>query len=112
MCRMEERAIYEPVYAYVRTVPFGNVVTYGQVADAVGLTARQVGAAMREAPEDVPRQRVVGAGGHLPIGKMGPEPKMRQRHLLETEGVRFLTHSPDRVDMAKSQWMFQGDGQG
>ena len=36
----------EAVYAFVRTVPRGKVVTYGQVADmveGVSLTARQVG---------------------------------------------------------------------
>jgi len=110
---MEERDIYEPVYAFVRTVPPGKVVTYGQVADrvsGVSLTARQVGAAMFVAPQDVPWQRVVGAGGHLPIGKRGPELKMRQRHLLEQEGVVFLPDAEDKIDMARCQWFPDGSG--
>lgn len=110
---MDERDIYEPVYAFVRTVPSGKVVTYGQVADmvsGVSLTARQVGAAMFVAPKDVPWQRVVGAGGHLPIGKRSPEMKMLQRRLLEQEGVVFLPDAEDRVDMARCQWLPDGSG--
>jgi methylated-DNA-protein-cysteine methyltransferase-like protein len=61
-----------------------------------------VGAAMRIAPDDVPWHRVVGAGGTLPIGKISPEMLLRQRALLELEGVRFL--SGNRVDMAAHQW--------
>ena len=56
----------EAVYAFVRTVPSGRVVTYGQVAEmveGVALNPRQVGMIMFSAPEGVPWQRVVGAGG-------------------------------------------------
>lgn len=58
-------------------------------------------------PPDVPWQRVVGAGGHLPIGKRSPNLKNRQRELLEQEGVRFLPN--DCVDMVRSQWMPDGE---
>ena len=95
----------EAVYAFVRTVPSGNVVTYGQVAslvESVSVTARQVGQIMNIAPPDVPWQRVVGAGGHLPIGKRGPHLKTKQRQLLEEEGVSFLPN--DCIDMGKCQW--------
>jgi methylated-DNA-protein-cysteine methyltransferase-like protein len=100
--------LYASVYAFVRSIPSGKVVTYGQVAgtlEDVSLTARQVGAAMRAAPPDVPWQRVVGAGGSLPIAKLSPELKSRQRELLEQEGVVFLPGGNERVDMRKSQWM-------
>jgi methylated-DNA-protein-cysteine methyltransferase-like protein len=103
-----EQDSFDSVYAFVRTVPPGKVVTYGQVAgmlEEVRLTARQVGAAMRTAPTDVPWQRVVGAGGLLPIGKRSPELKSRQRELLEQEDVVFLSGAAERVDMRKSQWM-------
>jgi methylated-DNA-protein-cysteine methyltransferase-like protein len=105
--------IYLPAYAFVRTVPPGKVVTYGQVADetqGVSLTARQVGAAMRFAPKDVPWQRVVGAGGHLPIGKRSPEMQLLQRRLLEREGVIFLANDPDRIDLARCQWLASETG--
>src|SRR5689334_5007498 len=103
----EEFDIYAPVYDFVRTIPAGKVVTYGQVADCiteVSLTARQVGAAMQEVPKDVPWQRVVGAGGHLPIYKRSPELAQRQRNLLEAEGVVFLPNAEYRIDMSRSQW--------
>ena len=99
---------FESVYAFVRAVPHGKVVTYGQVAgtlEDVSLTARQVGAAMRTVPDGVPWQRVVGAGGLLPIAKRSLELKSRQRELLEHEGVVFLPGNNERVDMRKSQWM-------
>jgi methylated-DNA-protein-cysteine methyltransferase-like protein len=92
----------------VLTVPPGKVVTYGQVAGCVqevAFTARQIGVAMRYAPPDVPWQRVVGAGGRLPIAKLSPEMKVRQRDLLVAEGVSFHPRDPDRVDMARSQWL-------
>ena len=100
--------LYAPVYDVARSIPSGKVMTYGQVADAtlnLAFTARQVGTAMRYAPADVPWQRVVGAGGHLPIVKLSPEAGLRQRRLLEQEGVTFLERNPNRVDMARSQWL-------
>ena len=103
-----EENVYESVYTFVRTVPSGTVVTYGQVAgmlEEVSLTARQVGSAMRTVPADVPWQRVVGAGGVLPIAKRSLELKSRQRELLEQEGVAFLPGDSERVDMRRSQWM-------
>lgn len=93
---------FDAVYQFVRSIPPGKVVTYGQAADLISeiaLTARQVGSAMRWAPSDVPWHRVVGAGGHLPVGKRDPEMKLLQIRLLKQEGVRFIGSSLDRVDM-------------
>ena len=107
----EELELYMPLYALVRSIPVGKVVTYGQAAglvDGVALTARQVGAAMAVVPQDVPWQRVVGAGGTLPIGKRSPELRLKQRHLLQQEGVIFLERDPFRVDMAHCQWNYDG----
>lgn len=80
---------FEAIYDFVRAVPRGRVVSYGDVGAAVGVAARTVGWAMSLAPEDVPWQRVVGADGYLRIAKRSPELKLRQRALLEAEGVRF-----------------------
>lgn len=99
--------IYTRIYDFVRTIPTGKVVTYGQVADCVtdvSVTARMVGAAMHTVPEGVPWQRVVGAGGTLPIHKRSPELAARQTALLQVEGVVFLAESPPRIAMAQSQW--------
>jgi methylated-DNA-protein-cysteine methyltransferase related protein len=95
----------EAVYTFVRKVPAGKVVTYGQVAglvEGVTLSAREVGAIMNTSPPEVPWQRVVGAGGHLPIGKRSPLLASRQREQLEAEGVEFLPNGC--VDMARFQW--------
>ena len=94
---------YDDIFAAVRRVPAGSVATYGQIADdvrTVRVTARQVGAALRYAPADVPWQRIVGSGGRLPIAKRSPELYILQRRLLAEEGVRFLVRRPDTVDMA------------
>ena len=100
---------YEEVYAVIRLVPQGNVATYGQIADAVtgvSVTARQVGAALRFAPDDVPWQRILGAGGRLPIAKRSPELRLLQLRLLRNEGTPFLDDNPDQIDMTHAQWSF------
>jgi methylated-DNA-protein-cysteine methyltransferase-like protein len=79
----------EAVYAYVRSIPPGRVLSYGDVGQAVGVGARAVGWALSFCPPDVPWQRVVGADGYLRIAKRSPHLKLRQKQLLEGEGVVF-----------------------
>lgn len=80
----------EQVYAFVRRVPAGHVVSYREVAQACPpLTARQVGRLIAFAPEDVPWWRVVGADGTLRIHKRDPMLAQLQRAYLEAEGVAF-----------------------
>ena len=96
----------EIVYEFVRTIPSGKVMTYGQVADCirgVSVTARMVGSAMSMVPSNVPWQRVVGAGGHLPIGKRSAELKLVQMRLLKQEGVLFRGVGGDLVDLAANE---------
>ena len=91
---------WAPVYRWVRKIPRGRVVTYGQVARALRLPGggRTAGRAMAACPPGVPWHRVIGAGGHLRT----PEPhRSYQRQLLTKEGVEFLGH---RVDIAKHAW--------
>ena len=81
-------------------------MTYGQVADCVTqikVTARMVGTAMSMVPMAVPWHRVVGAGGHLPIGKRSAELKLLQIRLLKAEKVEFRGVDSDLVDMNFSQ---------
>jgi methylated-DNA-protein-cysteine methyltransferase-like protein len=54
---------------------------------------------MANVPDDVPWQRVVGVRGTLPIGKKAPEFAVRQRQLLENEGVEFMENG--RIDMVQ-----------
>jgi len=86
---------YEQVYAIVGQIPFGRVVSYGQVARMLGCprAARQVGRAMRLCPEHLPWQRVVMMDGTVAGGMCADA----RREMLKAEGVTFL---PDgRVDM-------------
>jgi methylated-DNA-protein-cysteine methyltransferase-like protein len=82
---------YEAVYALVRDIPSGRVMTYGQVAAVLGAprAARAVGYAMRACDgHDVPWQRVINRhGGISPRGE--GEGALLQRELLEQEGVVF-----------------------
>ncbi|MYE45169.1 MAG: DUF91 domain-containing protein [Chloroflexi bacterium] len=92
----------ELLWAYVRDVPQGRVVTYGQIADALNSpeAAQAVGGAMRALPDetDVPWHRVVTATGQLGA----PDSPDEQRERLRDEGV--LVSADDRVDLDKYQW--------
>ena len=91
---------FEQVYAFVERIPYGRVVSYGQIARSLGRprAAREVGWAMRFCPENLPWHRVVVADGSIAKGIYA---EMR-KELLEDEGVEFL---PDgRVDMKTFQW--------
>jgi len=93
---------WAPVYALVKQIPRGRVMTYGGLAKALRLRggARSAGRAMAASPsgKGIPWHRVVGYGGKLLIRE--PYAGL-QRKLLESEGVR-LTES--RVDMKAHGW--------
>ncbi len=95
---------FNKVYAIVRTIPRGKVLTYGQIATLVGTPymARQVGWAMHGCPPGLPWQRVVGAGGKILINSLSAGGPLLQRHLLEQEQVRF---TGQRVDMDAHQFL-------
>jgi methylated-DNA-protein-cysteine methyltransferase-like protein len=104
---MQSRTVYERIYAIVRQVPPGQVVTYGQVAGLVGgISAQMVGFALaalreREGVEPVPWQRVINAQGKISPHGMGFGTAL-QRQLLEEEGVVF--DSEERVDFSRFRW--------
>ncbi len=101
-----EQPLYERIYAIVRQIPAGRVVTYGQISAIVGgCSARMVGYAMAalksgEHP-DVPWQRVINRQGKISIHD--PFGKYYQRQLLEEEGVYF--DSKDQVDFKEFGWI-------
>src|SRR5262245_38946999 len=80
---------FDPIFSYVRTIPSGKVLSYGEVGRAVGVNARTVGWAMAVCPDDVPWHRVVGYDGTLHTAKRSPEAYAKQRARLEAEGVVF-----------------------
>jgi methylated-DNA-protein-cysteine methyltransferase-like protein len=94
------------VYALVRDVPRGTVVTYGQVAAILGhpRAARAVGMALSNLPKPlarlVPWQRVINASGRISRRGDVLRPDL-QRQLLELEGIRFRG---EQVDLRRFRW--------
>ena len=78
------------VYAATRTITPGSVVTYGDIARAIGRPdcARDVGAALASNPFPivVPCHRVVGANGKL-TGFSAPGGLATKQRMLELEGA-------------------------
>lgn len=94
----------QKVYEYVKTVPQGKVVTYGQVAVAIGCphSARQVGWALHRNPAFgvIPCHRVVFADGSLAPGFAFGGQNV-QMQMLQTEGVQVTDY---KVDLKKFRW--------
>jgi methylated-DNA-protein-cysteine methyltransferase-like protein len=95
---------YEKIYDAVRRIPRGKVATYGQIARIVDrCTARMVGYAMAvlRGRNDVPWQRVINAKGEISTRSRG-DGALRQRKLLEKEGIRFDPRG--RVNLRRARW--------
>jgi methylated-DNA-protein-cysteine methyltransferase-like protein len=103
MRTMPSKGLHLRIHEVVSRIPRGRIATYGQVARLAGLPgqARLVGYALHALPADtsVPWQRVVNARGAI---STPPGHDMRQRRLLEREGVRF--DSRGRIPLASFQW--------
>jgi Predicted methylated DNA-protein cysteine methyltransferase len=99
----KNKGLFERVYALVRIIPEGKVMTYGQVALALGLRdVRKIGWALH-ANKDVntPCHRVVNKeGGLAPNYAFGGAEVQKKR--LEEEGVKFI--GDKNVDLEKSLW--------
>lgn len=96
---------FQSVYEYLKTVPKGKVVTYGQIAYAVGAPrmSRQVGYALHANPQPgiIPCHRVVNRFGRLaPAFAFGGLDE--QRRALEAEGV--AVSDDGFVDLTVYQW--------
>ncbi len=95
---------HERIYVVVKRIPKGKVATYGQIARITGrCTARMVGYAMAALPEGsrVPWQRVINSQGMI-SARSHSDGDVRQRVLLEKEGVKF--DEKGRVDLKVFQW--------
>ena len=82
---------WDQVHALAREIPRGRVMNYGQIAELLKrpLSARAVGWAMRDCPDDVPWHRVVNAKGGLSTQGLADLRPGLQRSLLESEGIEF-----------------------
>ena len=96
---------YKRVAAVCKTIPYGKVATYGQIALLCGKprNARQVGYALNHkmAGEEVPAFRVVNQKGYL-TGALAFETPDMQRILLEGEGVQVTDLT--WIDLRKYGW--------
>ncbi|WP_254940673.1 MGMT family protein [Cyanobium sp. Morenito 9A2] len=94
------------VWTEVARIPFGQLATYGQIADRIGAfgCARQVGWALRRLslPSEVPWHRVVNAKGQisLSLSRLGSD--WIQADLLRAEGIPV---EPDgRLPLGRYLW--------
>ena len=96
---------FEAVYEFVKTVPKGRVVCYGDVARAIGAprASRQVGWALHSNPYQgiVPCHRVVFKDGSLTRGFAFGGREV-QKAILLSEGVGFKEDY--KVDIEKYRW--------
>lgn len=93
----------QDVYSIVAEIPYGKVLTYGQIAWLTGKPnhARHVGNALRKyaEPTHLPCHRVVNSQGRTsPIYHL-------QRSLLEAENIPFKSNGC--VDLKKCQWDYE-----
>ena len=105
-----QTAFETQVWQFVRQVPHGRVVTYGQVAQSItppggvdaqtykAFGARWVGSAMAACPPDVPWQRVINSQGKVSDRRGAVEQQQR----LEAEGVRF---TKGKINLKRYQWL-------
>jgi len=88
-------ACYQRIYDIVREIPYGKVMTYGQIANMVKhlctgpVPAIQVGRAMAASGEyapDIPWWRVIGREGDYGVLRK-LRLSLEQRNLLAHEGI-------------------------
>lgn len=94
----------ERVYALLREIPHGKVVTYGELARAVGNpgAARAVGGALHRNPDPdgIPCFRVVDSAGRLAV-RFAFGGIEEQKRRLEEDGIPVLGM---RVDLRHYGW--------
>ncbi len=98
---------YQQIYQVVRQIPYGQVATYGQIAELAGLPrqARLVGYALFRATDntlEVPWHRVINAKGEISMSPFREGMDYVQRSLLEAEGIEFDSH--DKLNLTRYRW--------
>ncbi|MGH9897618.1 MAG: MGMT family protein [Pyrinomonadaceae bacterium] len=108
MKRTESIKYRERVFAIVRRIPRGRVMTYGQIALLLGetnqgYTPRTVGFVMHSitGEDEIPWHRVINSRGGCSTTKILLPPDKQQR-LLEAEGVVFDANN--RCDLQSLLW--------
>jgi methylated-DNA-protein-cysteine methyltransferase-like protein len=101
--KVKDKSYRERVYELVREIPYGRVMTYGQIAEILGenYTPRTVGFVMHAAEKDVPWQRVINSQGACSTGQV-ILPVNLQQQMLADEGVKF--NDKGRCDLKIYRW--------
>jgi alkylated DNA nucleotide flippase Atl1 len=90
------------VLEVVADIPAGRVMTYGDVAAALGSrAARAVGQTMAYYGSDVPWWRVIRASGHPAIDH---ESRALEYYRAEGTPLRWSAGGTFRVDLAVARW--------
>ena len=93
----------DKVYNYLRNIPKGKVVTYGQIAEALGnkKLARVVGNVLHNNQDEIkyPCYKVVNAKGEL-AKKFAFGGIKKQKEKLENDGIEVISY---KVDLIKYQ---------
>jgi methylated-DNA-protein-cysteine methyltransferase-like protein len=94
---------FTKVHEVARLIPYGRVTSYGSIAGYLGAarSARMVGWALNNCPDDVPAHRVVNRVGLL-TGKHHFDGTNLMQQLLESEGVEVEDNKI--VDFKKHFW--------
>lgn len=98
------------IYNYLKTIPHGKVVTYGQIAEYLGnkKLARYVGNVLHVNPDPIgcPCYKVVNSQGKL-AGNFGDGGIEVQKQRLEADGIEVINYTVDlkkyRYDNNKKQ---------
>ncbi len=99
------------VTTYVKMIPPGKVVSYGQIATKLGSprAARQVGWALHlsDGKDDIPWWRVINNSGRITIkGSLFNTPQL-QKKLLQMEGVEVSDLFEVKIE--KYRFYFKND---
>ena len=103
LCYMDKYS--EDIYRFLRSIPKGKVVTYGQIAKRLNIkSARLVGQILHRNPDPdgTPCFKVVFANGKLTHG-FGAGGISEQRRRLVADGVEV---ADDAVDLEVYAWRF------
>ena len=102
------------VWDAVSHIPFGQLATYGQIAELIGACgcARQVGWAMRRLPlpSKVPWHRVVNAKGMISMSLSREGSDWMQRQMLIAEGI--LVDAEGHLPLRRHLWRPQLSDEG
>jgi alkylated DNA nucleotide flippase Atl1 len=90
------------VLAVVEEIPAGRVMSYGDVAAAIGSrAARGVGQVMAYYGSDVPWWRVVRASGHP---AQNHEARALEYYRAESTPLKWSAGGTFRVDLTRARW--------